>query len=303
MPTDNMTIKREGVIEKLAQTLYLSRPLINGGELVDWAKQQGFKTTMPPEAMHTTLAYSKAPFEWDQIGLVANPHTSEGGDRSVQPLGDGGAVVLKFDDPILSQRWAGIHAAGASSDFSSFTPHVTLSWDAADVDLSKVEPFTGPLQFGPEVAAPLDPDWQSRMIEKARSARVIKVNLQHGIVFGWAIVCKIDGEDYYDLNIDADGEIVPENVTENAMLASAVQFAGETHRPGNEMHAGPDSGTFDFLFPVTTDIADALEMKTRKTGLLVGYKPTPEVLAKFANGTYTGFSIEGMRGECEELGL
>ena len=64
--------------------------------------------------------------------------------------------------------------------------------------------------------------------------------------------------------------------------------------------AGDDTGTYYFMFPLTEDIAKALEIETKRTGLLVAYKPEPEVLAKFADGTYTGFSMEGARVTFEE---
>jgi hypothetical protein len=41
-------------------------------------------------------------------------------------------------------------------------------------------------------------------------------------------------------------------------------------------------------------------VETRTTGLMVAYKPPPEVLAKFVDGTYKGFSIEGRRITVEE---
>ncbi len=136
------------------------------------------------------------------------------------------------------------------------------------------------------------------------TSEILKVDSEHGLVFGFAIVCKIDGEDYFDLNIDRagprQGERVPENITEDAMLKGALDFA-ETARPGNEMHDGPDTGTYVFLFPLTTEIAKALEIDTKRTGLLVAYKPDADVLAKFKDGTYTGFSMEGSRVKHEEV--
>ena len=132
-------------------------------------------------------------------------------------------------------------------------------------------------------------------MSKIASSEIMKVDTGLGLVFGFAIVCKKDGEDYYDLNIDkGSGRRVPEHITEEAMLKGAADFA-ETARPGNEMHDGEDTGTYVFLFPLTTEIAKALDITTTRTGLLVAYKPTPEVLKKFADGTYTGFSMEGAR--------
>lgn len=132
------------------------------------------------------------------------------------------------------------------------------------------------------------------------NVRLFKVDTSLGLVFGWAIVCKVEGEDYYDLNIDPDGERVPEHIPEDAMLKAAFDFMQNTDRPGNEMHAGPDTGQFAFAFPLTTDIAKSMGIETKQTGLLVAYKASPEVLKKFQDGVYTGFSIEGARIETKE---
>lgn len=112
------------------------------------------------------------------------------------------------------------------------------------------------------------------------------IDAEHGLVFGFGIVCTENGVDYFDVQED--------NIPEKSMLKAAADFAA-TARPGNEMHTGPDSGQHVFLFPLTAEIAKALGITTKKTGLLLGYKPTPEVLAKFKSGEYTGFSIEGVR--------
>lgn len=119
--------------------------------------------------------------------------------------------------------------------------------------------------------------------------------IEHGVVFGWAIVCKQDGQDYYDLQRDPrTGAPKPDHIPEPAMLDAACDFAKDA-RPGNDMHAGPEQGQYLFLFPMTTEIAKAMGIVTKTTGLMVGYKPPPHILAKYASGEYTGFSIEGSR--------
>jgi hypothetical protein len=135
-------------------------------------------------------------------------------------------------------------------------------------------------------------------------ARIAKIDESLGLVFGYAIVCKVDGEPYFDLNVDRhdDGTMkrVPEHIPEESMLKAAVDFM-QTARVGNEMHGGPDSGTYVFAFPMTSDIAKAFGIATRTTGLMIAYKPSPEVFAKFKDGTYKGFSIEGKRVNSKEM--
>lgn len=144
------------------------------------------------------------------------------------------------------------------------------------------------------------------MVASFSTSRIAKVDTAHGLVIGYAIVCKLDGEDYYDLNVDTEGvhkgKRVPEHITEDAMFKAAVDAAScGVHMVGNDMHEGPDTGSYYFMFPLTTEIAKALDITAKRTGLLVAYKPEPEVLAKFQDGTYTGFSIEGARVQHHEV--
>ncbi len=131
-------------------------------------------------------------------------------------------------------------------------------------------------------------------------ARICKVDSRLGIVFGYAIVCKINGEDYYDLNIDPDGERVPEHIPEESMLDASTDFMLHS-RVCKDMHHGDEDGPAVFAFPLTTDIAAALDITAKKTGLLFAMKPSKEVLAKFESGDYTGLSIGGYRIENENV--
>ena len=124
-------------------------------------------------------------------------------------------------------------------------------------------------------------------------AEFVKVDEALGLVLGWAIVCKKDGEDYYDLQDD--------HIPEDAMLRASVDFM-QNSRMAKEMHEGESKGSILFAFPMTTDIAKAFGIETKTTGLLIAMKPdSDETLQKFRDGTYTGFSIGGHRLIDEEV--
>lgn len=119
---------------------------------------------------------------------------------------------------------------------------------------------------------------------------ISKVSDELGLVLGFGMICKVDGEDYFDTQGD--------NIPEASMLEAATDFmlaSGEAR----EMHAGDSIGQVVFAFPLTTEIAKAFGLTTKRTGLMVGMRPTPEVFAKFKSGEYTGFSIGGKRIEEE----
>lgn len=124
-------------------------------------------------------------------------------------------------------------------------------------------------------------------VDKAfAKASVVKVDESLGLVFGFAIVSKKDGADYYDLQGD--------HIPEDSMLKAATDFMVNS-RVAKEMHTGDANGTVVFAFPLTSDIAKALEIETKQTGLLIAMRPAEGMLGKFKSGEYTGFSIGGHR--------
>lgn len=305
----------KGLTKAAPRTLYIHRNVLNAAEIIKWAKGQGFKTTLPAEDMHVTICYSRTPIDWMTIGEAWSQNddgsilVKPGNVRLVEALGDKGAVVLMFNSNDLVWRHEDLKRLGATWDHDGFQPHITITYDAAGVDLAEVEPYLGKIKLGPEIFEEVDEDWSDDIVDKldggsgvvygctdmqiSKYAKVCKVDEELGLVFGWAIVCKENGKDYYDLNIDKSGERVPEHIPEATMLKAATDFMGDTGRPGNEMHRGAMKGKYVFAFPMTTEIAKALGFETKKTGLIVAYKAPADVLAKYKDGTYTGFSIEG----------
>jgi len=121
--------------------------------------------------------------------------------------------------------------------------------------------------------------------------QIAKVDDELGLVFGWGIVCKINGEEFYD----SQGDHIPED----AMLEAVTDFA-KTDRTSGDMHVFKD-GTVVHEFPLTDEIAKAFGITTDRTGWMVAVEPSPEVLQKFKSGEYTGFSIGGAYIENEPV--
>ena len=117
-------------------------------------------------------------------------------------------------------------------------------------------------------------------------AEVAKVDTSLGLVMGWAIICKEDGVPYFDTQED--------HVPESSMMEAAADFA-KSGAMACEQHTREDAGTYLFMWPMTTDVAKAFGIETKKTGLMVALKPDAEMLAKYESGELTGFSIGGTR--------
>lgn len=151
--------------------LYVQRKLLNADELIAWAKKQGFTSTLPASDMHVTVLYSRTAVDPIKMGTTwsddrkGNLTIKPGGPRAVEKLGDA-AVVLLFASDDLSWRHRGMVEAGASHDYDEYQPHVTLTYDAGDVDLDTIKPFVGELRFGPELFEPLNLDWKAGVTEE-----------------------------------------------------------------------------------------------------------------------------------------
>lgn len=132
-----------------------------------------------------------------------------------------------------------------------------------------------------------DLEEESNALKSAEDALVLKVDESLGLVFGWAIVSKVNGTEYFDVQGD--------HIPEHAMLKASADFMANS-RVSKEMHVGEATGSVVFAWPMTSEIAKAMGISTQFTGLMIAMKPnSPEILAKYRDGTYTGFSIGGKR--------
>ena len=166
LPEDDDLIADELTIDATPRTLYVHRQLLNAEEFLTWAREQGFSSTLAADDIHVTIAFSRHAVDWMKAGVQWSEGDGEfivpaGGPRVVEQLGDKGAVVLHFTSIDLTWRhWAIRRDAGASWDYPGYQPHVTITYDGADMDLSKVKPFTGQLRFGPEIFSEVVDDWE-----------------------------------------------------------------------------------------------------------------------------------------------
>lgn len=118
-------------------------------------------------------------------------------------------------------------------------------------------------------------------------AQILKVDDELGLVLGWAIICTIEDEEYFDKQDD--------HIPDSGMLDAATDFMVNS-RVAKEMHVDGEKGTVVFAWPMTAEIAKAFDIETHQTGLMIAMKPdNDEMLEKFRDGTYKGFSIGGHR--------
>ncbi|MFT4076859.1 MAG: DUF1073 domain-containing protein [Asticcacaulis sp.] len=151
------------------RSLYVRRDVLNAGDIIAWAKGQGFDTTLPADDMHVTITYSRAPVDWIAMGEnwsgddKGNLTINAGGPRMMEQFGK--ATVLLFASSSLSWRHESMMRNGASWDHEEYQPHITISYDF-DGDISKIEPYRGVIKLGPEIFEEIKDDWQAGITEE-----------------------------------------------------------------------------------------------------------------------------------------
>lgn len=124
-----------------------------------------------------------------------------------------------------------------------------------------------------------------------KSHGVTKRDSKLGIYFGFAMISKKGGEDYYDRQGD--------HPTEDAIVKAAADFV-ESGAVSKVMHQGDADGTIPFVMPITTEMLDYLK-SADSTGLLIGMKPSAATAKRMEAGELPSFSIGGSYGETEEV--
>lgn len=139
-------------------------------------------------------------------------------------------------------------------------------------------------------------------------AKVAKVDPGLGVVFGFGIVSwkRTKGTKQHQPYFDLQDEHVPEAL----MLSATFKFM-QSGASMDAMHDEVTVGKVLYSFPLTREIAKAMGIHDAdEYGWMVGVVPnSPEVLAKFVSGEWSGFSIGGWasskayaEGTCPDCG-
>lgn len=118
--------------------------------MLHWAKNQGIPDLFTAEKLHVTVAYSRKPIDYEKAGSGIFDVEVVFGDREIARLGRS-AIALKFKSSVLSARFDAIRKAGATWDYPSYIPHLTVAESLKPIKLANVVPYYGILEFGPEI--------------------------------------------------------------------------------------------------------------------------------------------------------
>ena len=123
--------------------------------------------------------------------------------------------------------------------------------------------------------------------------KILKVDDEQRIVYGWASVVTEDGEPV----VDSQGDVIePEEMVK---MANDFMLAVRTAKA---MHKGDKIGEVIHSMPLTAELAKALGLHTDMEGWIVGVKVySDDVWASVKSGEFAGFSIGGRASSREKM--
>jgi uncharacterized protein YndB with AHSA1/START domain len=132
----------------------------------------------------------------------------------------------------------------------------------------------------------------SDMTKSSIEGKILKVDDEQRMVFGWASVVTEDGEPV----IDRQGDII-----EADTLVKAVNEFMEHVRVGKAMHTGEQVGVVVHSLPITKEIGEALGIHSNREGWVVAYKVFDDAIwERVKSGELAAFSIGG-RAQKQEI--
>ena len=131
------------------------------------------------------------------------------------------------------------------------------------------------------------------VMEKQETAlKVLKIDDDQRIIYGWASVTTYKGE----LVVDLQGDVIKTDT-----LHKSINEFMKGVRVGKLKHSGEQVGQIVHSFPMSKEICEALGIQSDKEGWITGYHVTNDELWKAVkSGEYAEFSIGG-RAQKEEF--
>lgn len=150
-------LDKESKMKDSKKGTYVSVKIKNAKKLVDWFSSQGVKTIIP-EQLHSTISYSRSEFKREPSeSEIVVPSFSL---REIAPLGDEGAIVLKYDSEKMQNRFNECIKAGATYDYDEYIPHITISYNGKDLNLNNLKIPDFDIVLYNETVEPLNLDWK-----------------------------------------------------------------------------------------------------------------------------------------------
>lgn len=105
--------------------------------LADWLLDNPIPNPISPKEMHVSLLYSRTPI---RPTLSTNEFHADAVKFKVFKDSNGlNALAVVLDAPEITQRHEHFIRLGATHDFPTYVPHLTVSYDIGDFNISDLE--------------------------------------------------------------------------------------------------------------------------------------------------------------------
>jgi len=137
--------------EDVRAGIHIERPVMGQARdvLASIARDLGLAAEVD---LHVTISHCRSPVDWRDPEFLRREDRVEVSSDSLAIDRFGDCIVLLLDAPILAARHADLAEAGATWDFPTYNPHITIAKDPMGkvTRLPAVPAFSGPILLGPE---------------------------------------------------------------------------------------------------------------------------------------------------------
>jgi len=135
--------------------------------LIAYCRDNKIANALGAKDFHSTLLYSRKHLpDYEPQGELTEPYTGTPKEFDVWPSPpnafkekETNCLILTYDCKELVNRFDFLmDEHDATFDYDEYTPHVTLSYDAGDLDVSTLPEFTGQIVIASEYEEELDLD-------------------------------------------------------------------------------------------------------------------------------------------------
>lgn len=146
---------------------YVSMKVKNAQGLYDHYTKQGVNC-VPVDEMHCTIAYSRKEFNHKITPGEVEIKCDEQIQTYLEPLGDEGCIVMKFESKEMQERFQKCIDEGATYDYDSYIPHITITMDGKNLNLKDITRPDFNIILYNETVKELDLNWKPKLDDKIK---------------------------------------------------------------------------------------------------------------------------------------
>lgn len=128
--------------------------------IIKYQKDNNIPNPLDSKEFHSTVVYNKSPIiNFRCLDELSPSWKGKFKEMILLPSDANKALCIEYECAKLTARWQQVLDMGAAWDYPSFIPHITISYDIGDTDISTFPPYPGPIEIVEEFCNPLDPNY------------------------------------------------------------------------------------------------------------------------------------------------